>query len=143
MFLLIFFMSFYKIIFFFIIMFMSFCKIIGFTKQIYEDKSLSQNHVFTLKNSSFTTFIFLLIILCFFIKIINFLSKIGPLWAHKSPYGPIGAHLFRKSSFVTSILWKMTKETSTCVKQICKRDELPKRTKHKHNNKNTLFYKNL
>ena len=29
--------------------FMSFCKIIGFTKQIYENKSLSPNHVFTFK----------------------------------------------------------------------------------------------
>ena len=26
-----------------------------------------------------------------FIKIINFLNKIGPLWAHKGPYGPIKA----------------------------------------------------
>ena len=30
----------------FINKFMSFCKIIGFTKQIYENKSLSSNHVF-------------------------------------------------------------------------------------------------
>ena len=54
--------------------FMSFCKIIGFTKQIYENKSLSPNHVFTFKISRFTTFIFLLIILWFFIKIISFLK---------------------------------------------------------------------
>ena len=42
---------------------MSFCKIIGFTKQIYENKSLSPNHVFTFKISGFTTYIFLFIIL--------------------------------------------------------------------------------
>ena len=52
-----------------------------------EDKSLFQNHVFTFKISRFTIFIFLLIILWFFIKIINFLAKIGPLWAHKGPMG--------------------------------------------------------
>ena len=75
----------------FIIIFMSFCKIIGFTKQIYENKSLSPNHVFTFKISRFTIFIFLLILLWFFIKIISFLSQIGPLWAHKGPYGPIRA----------------------------------------------------
>ena len=56
-----------------------------------EDKSLFQNHVFTFKISRFTIFIFLLIILWFFIKIISFSSKIGPLWAHKGPYGPIRA----------------------------------------------------
>ena len=56
-----------------------------------EDKSLFQNHVFTFKIPRFTIFIFLLIILWFFIKIIIFLSKIGPLWAHKGPYGPIRA----------------------------------------------------
>ena len=50
-----------------------------------EDKSLFQNHVFTFKISSFTTSIFLLIILLFFIKIHYFLNKIGPLWAHKGP----------------------------------------------------------
>ena len=87
---------------------MSFCKIIGFTKQIYENKSLSPNHGFTFEISRFTTFIFLLIvlivkprfyfsnskvydfyilliILSFLIKIISFLTKIGPLWAHKGP----------------------------------------------------------
>ena len=65
-----------------------FYKIIGFTEQIYENKSLSPNQVFTFKISRFTTFIFLLIILLFFINIINFLTKIGPIWAHKGPYGP-------------------------------------------------------
>ena len=29
----------------------------------------------------------------FFIKINSFLNKIGPLWAHKGPYGPIRAHM--------------------------------------------------
>ena len=69
-----------------------------------EDKSLSQNHVFTFKISSFTTSIFLLIILCFLIEINDVLNKIGahnlknrsfysgglyePLWAHVGPFGP-------------------------------------------------------
>ena len=44
---------------------MSFCKDIGFTKQIYENQSLSPNHVFTFKNLRFTIFIF-------FYKIIGF-----------------------------------------------------------------------
>ena len=58
-----------------------------FIKQIYENKSLSPNHVFTFKVSRFTIFRCLLIILWFFIKIISFLNKIGPLWAaHKGPY---------------------------------------------------------
>ena len=68
--------------------FTSICKIIGFIKQIYENKSLSPNHVFVFKISSFTTSIFLLIILWFLIKINDFLSKIGPIWAHKGPMGP-------------------------------------------------------
>ena len=70
---------------------MSFYKIIGFTKRIYEYKSLSPNHVFTLKISRFTIFIVLLLILWIFIKNINLLNKIGPLWAHKGPHGPIRA----------------------------------------------------
>ena len=52
--------------------FMSFCKIIGFIEQIYENKSLSPNHVFTFKISRFATFIFLLII---FIKSSVLLNK--------------------------------------------------------------------
>ena len=51
--------------------FMSFCKIIGFTKQIYENKSLSPNHVFTFTISRFAIFIFLLIICWILIKIIS------------------------------------------------------------------------
>ena len=47
--------DFHKIMFF-INKFMSFCKIIGFTKQIYENKSLSPNHVFTFKISRFAIF---------------------------------------------------------------------------------------
>ena len=43
-----------------------------------EDKSLFQNHIFTFKISSFTTFIFSLTIFCFFIKFNDFPSKIGP-----------------------------------------------------------------
>ena len=35
------------------------------------------------KISSFTTFILLLMMLWFFIKIHDFLSKVGPIWAHK------------------------------------------------------------
>ena len=70
---------------------MSLCKIICFIKQIYENKSLSPNHVFTFEISRFTIFILLLIILWFFIRINNFLSKIGPIWAHKGSYGPIRA----------------------------------------------------
>ena len=46
-----------------------------------EDKSLFQNHVSTFEISSFTTFISLLIILCFFLKMNDFLNKIGPIWA--------------------------------------------------------------
>ena len=65
-------------------MFRSFCKIIRFTKQIYKNKSLSPNHAFTFKISGFTIFIFLLIILLFFIKIIRFLNKWGS-------YGPVRA----------------------------------------------------
>ena len=61
--------------------FMSICKIIGFTKQIYENKSLSPNHVFTFKIPRFTTFIFLLIILYFLLKLMIFQTKLGP-------YGP-------------------------------------------------------
>ena len=38
---------------FFVNKFMSFCKIIGFTKQIYENKSLSPNHIFTFKIPKF------------------------------------------------------------------------------------------
>ena len=58
---------------------------------IYENKSLSPNHVFTFKLSSFKTCILLLIILWLFIKIVNCFNKIGPVWAHKGPYGPIRA----------------------------------------------------
>ena len=43
-----------------------FYKIMCFTEQIYEDKSLSPTHVLTFKISSFTTFIFLLIICMIF-----------------------------------------------------------------------------
>ena len=53
-----------------------------------EDKSLFQNHVFIFKITSFTTFVFSLIIIWFFIKITVLLSKIGPiraLWAHMGP----------------------------------------------------------
>ena len=82
-------MTFYKIIGF-IKRIYRFHKIIGFTKQIYEYKSLSSNHVFTFKISRLAIFICLLIILWFFIKFISFVNKIGPLWAHKGPYGPIG-----------------------------------------------------
>ena len=83
------FISFYKILFF-INKFICFCKIISFTKQIYENKSLSPNHVFTFKISRFTISIFLLIILSFSIKINDFLNKIGPIWTHRALYGPIG-----------------------------------------------------
>ena len=38
----------------------------------------------------FASFISLLTILSFFIKINDFLSKIGPIWAHKGPMGPYG-----------------------------------------------------
>ena len=86
------FISFCKIMCF-INEFMSFCKLIDFTKQMYENMSLSPNHVFTIKISRFTTFIFLLIILWFFIKIIRFLNKIGPIRAHMGPYRPIWAHM--------------------------------------------------
>ena len=44
------FMSVHKIMIF-INEFMSFCKIIGFTEQIYENKSLSPNHILTFKIS--------------------------------------------------------------------------------------------
>ena len=43
--------------------FIMFDKIICFSKQIYEDKSLSQNHVFTFEISRLTIFISLLIVL--------------------------------------------------------------------------------
>ena len=65
--------------------FIIFYKFIGFTKKMYEYKSLSPNHIFTLKISRLTTFIFLLIILWFFIKIISFLTKIEPIRALMGP----------------------------------------------------------
>ena len=60
----------------FINKFICFCKIIGFTKQIYEYKSLSQNHIFIFKILSLTTFIFLLLILWSFVKIISCLKYV-------------------------------------------------------------------
>ena len=41
-----------------------------------------------LKFQGLRFFIFLFIILSFFINIIILLTKIGPIWAHKGPYGP-------------------------------------------------------
>ena len=50
-----------------------------------EDKSLFQNHVFTFKISSFTTFICLLIFLSFLIKILNFFKQNRALMCPKGP----------------------------------------------------------
>ena len=63
---------------------MNFCKIISFTKQIYENKSLSPNNVFTFKLSSFTTSTFLFKIFCFLLKIMFFNKNQTPM----GPYGP-------------------------------------------------------
>ena len=49
------FIVFYKIMHF-INTFIRFCKVMCFTEQIYEDKSLSQKHVFTVSFSDFTFF---------------------------------------------------------------------------------------
>ena len=108
--------------------FMSFCKIIGFTKRIYEYKSLSPNHVFTFKISRFTIFIFLLMILWFFIKIINFLNKIGPLWAHKGPYGPIRAlwaHMGLKKFLTQAQLCNFLISAMGCISEEKHRPLLP------------------
>jgi len=59
-----------------------------FTNQIYEDKSLSQNHIFIFSFSDFALFMFLISHLMIFIKINYFLKKIvsfGPIRAHMGP----------------------------------------------------------
>ena len=56
-----------------------------------EDKSLSQNHVFTFKIFKFYDLYMFITIFMIFMKINDFLNTIGPiraLMAHKGPYGP-------------------------------------------------------
>ena len=68
-------------------------KIMCFTKQIYEDKSLSQNHVYIFSFSDFTSFIFLINNLMIFIRTNDFLKQNRTFWGWGNRWAAAGGTL--------------------------------------------------